>query len=484
MIEVGRPICQSGTLAPYQPSPENPWDERRVKHFFRRTAFGIYHERVGACLAKNPQELIDEMIEEARNTPLVTAPSWADLTINDFESFDAQLDEFYYWRPQWLVEMLSNGFRDKITLFWHNHFVTQFGEYACGPAAYKYLVCLQKHALGNFKEFVRAIGLDAAMLIYLNGSGNFKAEPNENYARELYELFTLGRDNGYTQQDIVETARAFTGHIVFPCPVVSFLDELWDDGEKTIFDKTGNWGYDDVIDILFAERGQLVAPYICRKIYQFLLSHEHPDEDIIAEMAHTLISNDWELVPVFSQLLKSEHFFSEEIMGLQIKSPVELILTTFTELGMQLDPEDDELIEGLQNLVDFLGQTLYQPINVAGWPGHRSWISSSLLQARWQGVLFMALHMYEQDPLLLTDFAKSVAGDSTDPEFVTKAILDTLSSRTYSPAFYERATVVFKAGIPESYFTDGQWNLGWEQAPYQVILLLLHLFKLPEFQLT
>nr|MBX2815725.1 DUF1800 domain-containing protein [Saprospiraceae bacterium] len=378
---------------------------------------------------------------------------------------------------------LVTGLRDKMALFWSNHFVTQISEYACAPAAYKYLVCLQENALGNFKDFVRAIGLDAAMLIYLNGSGNFKAEPNENYARELYELFTLGRDNGYTQEDITETARALTGHVVFPCPIVSFLEELWDEGEKTIFGRTGNWGYDDVIDILFAERADAIATHICRKIYRFFVSHENPDEDLIAELALSMLDHEWEIAPVLQLLLSSEHFFSEEIIGIQIKSPIELTLGTFTELGMELGG-DEELQEGLQEIVDFLGQTTFQPINVAGWPGHRSWISTAFLQARWQGVIFLVVYLFESQPQMLADLAIKLSNDSTDPAVVTRVIMDSLSVRPLESALYERATVVFKAGIPEGYFTDGLWNLGWEQAPYQVLLLMIHLFKLPEFQLT
>ena len=137
---------------------------------------------------------------------------------------------------------------------------------------YEYHHLLQKHALGNFKEFVKEMGLTPAMLVFLDGFQNTRFQPNENFARELYELFTLGVDNGYTQSDIVETAKAVSGwnglDINNLCGTVDFIPSFWDPAKKTIFGKTGNWTYNDVIDLLFTERPVQISEYICRKLYK------------------------------------------------------------------------------------------------------------------------------------------------------------------------------------------------------------------------
>ena len=140
-------------------------------------------------------------------------------------------------------DLLNNGLHARLTFFWLNHFVTQYGEYRCPSYMYQYYTTLQKHAIGNFKEFVREIGLTPAMLTFLNNLENTRKRPNENYARELYELFTLGEDIGYNQSDIEETSRAMTGYNLREdrCGPISFDPTTFDNGIKTIFGRTGNW---------------------------------------------------------------------------------------------------------------------------------------------------------------------------------------------------------------------------------------------------
>ncbi len=474
--------CNVGTLAAYQPRTEKPWNIKRVQHLYRRVGFGITVEDIPEKLTEDPSVLIDALIDEAIAQPIMEPPEWADYTNEDFEDFDAMLEAFQEWRPRWIVQMAKTGLRDKLALFWSNHFVTQITEYLCTPAAYKYLVCLQENALGNFQKFVRAMGLDPAMLIYLNGSGNFREEPNENYARELYELFTLGENNGYTQQDITETARALTGYLVFPCPVVNYIPGFWDSDEKTIFGQTGKWTYDDVIDILFAERAEKISQHICRKIYQEFVYTEKISEDIVDQLAMTFRESGFEIAPVLRQLFKSEHFFSEENMATKVKSPIDLMLQMSTELQL---PIVGELEMGLQNAGDFLGQSTFQPINVAGWPGHRSWISTSLLQARWQVALSLIFFKYEQDPGGLREFARALSDDSQDPVAITRLMIDYfIPQGLQTEEAYERATVVFKSEIPENYFIDLLWSLDWDEAPAQVAFLLQYITNLPEFQLA
>ncbi len=474
-------VCNTSTLDPYVPNAEKPWNRHRAIHLFRRLGFSADLETIDDALIKSPAECVDDLIDQAIQKPVTDPPEWADYTLLDFESFEKNIDDFIYWRPMWMRDLYNNGPRDKMALFWMSHFVTEFGAYLCAPAGYHYLKCLQENALGNFREFVRKIGLEASMLIYLNGNQNTKQQPNENYARELYELFTLGRDNGYTQDDIQETARALTGYIVVPCPAVSFIPALWDDGEKTIFGRTGKWGYDDVIDILFEEKAEIIANYIGQKIYEHFVYADQPDEVIINGLAVTLLANDFELAPVLRQLFKSEHFFDDTIIGTQIKSPVELSLGIWREMGFEIT---DDALEPLTNVNDFLGQVVFQPPNVAGWPGHRSWISSSFLRSRWQvGNLFVA-SIFENDRERFRTFAKDLTNDSKDPEFITATLIDHLTPNGFENSdAYNRAAVAFKIEIPQGYFDSGAWNLDWDEAPYQVASLILYIIRQPEFQL-
>jgi len=171
------------------------------------------------------------------------------------------------------------------------------------------------------------MGKTPAMLLYLNGAESTAENPNENYARELFELFTLGEDNGYTQQDIEEAARAFTGWGVELSANSVFDFQNWDFGEKTVFGQTGVWNFTDVHNILFEQRGNQIAQHVCNEIYRYFVS-EKGNDDVVQEMAQVFLDNNFEIAPMFRQLFSSEHFFDEEIIGTRIKSPWELEISS------------------------------------------------------------------------------------------------------------------------------------------------------------
>ncbi len=481
--------CEAGTLAPYVPSADMPWDERRVQHLYRRLAFGASHSTIQAALQQSPQNLVDALIDEALAAPLPDPPVWANWTVGDYDPdmIDVQVfEQFLSWNYLWMQGMLQQngaGLRDKLALFWSNHFVTRFESYFCPSYMYEYHKILQQYALGNFKEFTKAIGITPAMLIFLNGVENNKFEPNENYARELYELFTLGADNGYTQQDIVETARALTGWngMGAYCGPIEFVPFLHDDGEKTIFGQTGNWGYDDVHDILFAERQDQIATHICRKIYKYFVGPQ-VDVDIVAQLAQTFKDNNFELEPVYRQLFKSEHFFHDNNIGVKVKSPYEMALGLIAQSGLS---DDDSVLESARYLAEMLGQELFSPIDVAGWPGDTAWINSGTLTGRWLTVDYYLYYIVENFLDSLRDFAVDlVGGFSNDPQLITEAVVNHfLPNSLQTPEAMEQAVTVFKWEVPQNYYDQGLWNLGWETAPYQVAVLIQHIARKPEFQL-
>lgn len=475
--------CATGTIAPYIPSVERPWNKQRVLHLYRRMGFGARPDQIETALGQNPADLVEAIIDDAINLPLAPEPEWAFWTELDYDNFFEQRQEQYVeWLLRWTEDMLNNGFREKLALFWSNHFVTRFDDYECTSYMYQYHKVLQQFALGNFKEFVSEIGKTPAMLIFLNGVQNTNVSPNENYARELYELFTLGQDNMYTQMDIEETARALTGYVgVFSfCGPIGFVQEYFDEGEKTIFGQTGNWNYDDVHDILFEQRTQEIATFICTKIYKNFV-HPDPDEDIVSDLAATFIDNDFELAPVFRQLFKSEHFFDEYVIGAQIKSPIDHALSIINDADLIYNQDS---LGTLVYLSILLGQQLFNPVDVAGWPGNRTWINSNTLTGRWQEMDYVIYAAYEGTPQLLVDLAKQLSDNSNDPNLVAQVIVDHFTPNGLNtPDAYDRAATVLKWEVPQNYYDNGQWNLDWDTVPAQVALLLQHIVRLPEFQL-
>ncbi|MEM6336780.1 MAG: DUF1800 family protein, partial [Bacteroidota bacterium] len=232
---------------------------------------------------------------------------------------------------------------------------------------------------------VREIGIQPAMLLYLDGFLNQASSPNENYARELLELFTtgiIGPDGSpnYTETDIEELARALTGWIVRWRELqVDFLPFFHDGGQKTILGRTGNFGYDDVIDLIFEERPTAIAHFVSAKIYREFVQAE-PDSAIVEQLATTVLTSDFDVASVVRQLLSSEHFFDLGLRGAQIKNPIEFAY------GLPLESplyEDPEYLYILYFLAADLGQFVLQPPNVAGWEGGRTWITTSTLAKRW-----------------------------------------------------------------------------------------------------
>jgi len=475
--------CNIGTLSPFTPSSSDPWDQKKVHHFYRRFGFGATNQEITDALTQNPTTFVENSIENTKNMPPTDAPVWANMYYGEYTDPDNQIPiQHEEWYREFVNDMLDNSFRGRLTLFWHNHFVTRLDDFWCPSWLYNYYHTLQVHSLGNFKEFVRAIGITPAMLIFLNGYENTSDEPNENYARELYELFTLGVDNGYTQTDIVNTARALTGYTysVDYCAPFTFDSDNFDENDKTIFGQTGNWGYHDVIDILFEQRATEIATHICKKIYRYFVNPV-VDDTIVSQLATTFIDNNFELAPVFKQLLKSEHFFNEFSIGTVVRSPYDYTNTFYRETGFTLTQEIKD------NTVYFnfeVGQLIFDPVDVAGWQGNHDWINSSTLIGRWNSLQYYIWTIFDTTPEDLRTFAIDLCGTSTDPAFITQKIVDFLSSNGFqTQTDYDTATVIFKWEVPQNYYDNNLWNLQWDSAPLQVVVLLLHLIKQPELQL-
>ena len=272
----------------------------------------------------------------------------------------------------WLHEMVNGGaqLREKMAFFWHGHF-------ACRNLNIFYqqglLDVIRRNALGNFGTLLKEVSRSAAMLNFLNNQQNRKDHPNENFAREVMELFTLGRGN-YTEHDIKEAARAFTGWGANAKGEFVFRRFQHDFGSKTVLGKTGDLGGEEVLDILLEQKQ--TARYLTQKIYHFFVN-EIPDESKIDWLAKRFYDNDYEISALMSDIFTSDWFYEEKNVGVRIKSPIELVVGIQRMLPMKLGQE-----EALLLLQRTLGQILFYPPNVAGWPGGRSWIDSSSLMMR------------------------------------------------------------------------------------------------------
>ena len=488
--------CNTSTLAPYTV----PLDGQKAAHLYRRLGFSASAETISQATGQSATALVDNLINQAVNLPPLPAPPWADWNNSNYPEDDdlrgqmmrAQVDE---WKISYTNSLLNNNLRDRLSFFWSNHLVTELDVYNCNSFLYHYTNCLQRNAIGNFKTFVSEMGLTSAMLYYLDGVYNNNNRPNENYARELYELFTLGEGNGYTEQDIIETARALTGYVErgeLGCEQVTFNPARFDAGSKTILGQTGNWGYDDVIDILFQQRPNEIAGFICKKLYEFFV---HPDstaaeaQPIISGLASTFVSNNFEIAPVLSQLFKSQHFFDDEAIGVIIKSPFDLYLNFINETGFTYD---DGTISAIINYSGMLAQNLFDPVDVAGWQRDRQWINTNFIIGRWLTIESFLENLYQNNNEQFRSFALSLTGNdgltSNNPDVIARPIIDfILPKGLLNESEYGHAFTIFRSDVDVTYYEGGTtpiWTLsGWPQAPFQVYLLLQYLARQPEFQL-
>lgn len=477
--------CATSTLATYVPSAEQPWDLERVKHLYRRIGFGATPDELEDALETSPEVLVNRLIDNAIAQPLPDEPEWAFWDYNQLIAsgiVEEPFELYVEWMYGYMRRAMRNGVRERLTLFWHNHFVTSYESYSCPSYLYQYMYLLESHALGNFKDFVSEIGKTPAMLFYLNGFENTKFSPNENYARELFELFTLGLNNGYTQQDIVEASRALTGFNGWTsyCGEVQFANWAYDDGVKTIFGRQEAFDYDGLMNLIFEEKGAQVAEFICGKLYAYYVNPVI-DESIVAGLAQTFIANEFNLEPVLRQLFASEHFFDSHHYAVQIKSPLDMVITTKREGDL---PEFENDLPWMFWASAQLGMQLMEPPDVAGWPGNRAWIDSSRLTGRWQLMDGLAWAWQSENNQAWIELVQSLAGNSNSPEVIARAMVDHFIGRgLLSETAYETAIEVLKWDIPQNYYDTGAWNLQWDSGPWQLVLLVRHLVRLPEFQL-
>jgi uncharacterized protein (DUF1800 family) len=281
--------------------------------------------------------------------------------------------------------MLHGGhpLREKLTLFWHNHFATSVAKVTSVPLMYKQNTLLRQHALGKFEPFLQAMSKDAAMLAWLDSNSNIKGRANENYARELMELFSLGVGN-YTEKDIREAARAFTGWGTNGDDY-EFNPYFHDNGIKTVLGQTGNFNGDDIVRIVL--KRPVAARFLVRKLYRDFVSEQQvPPDSLIEPLADSFRKSDYDIAQLMRTMLSSRHFFSDYAFRQRIKSPVEYVLGSVRAVypdHKKGDPNRGDLPPRLLvSRIDAMGQPLFAPPNVKGWRGGEAWLTTSTMLAR------------------------------------------------------------------------------------------------------
>ena len=355
--------------ATYEPSSQTPWDVRAAAHLYRRAGFGATPAELDTAVKAGPmnavQKLLSETTEPQSYLTQMSSLADASLATGNPERLSA-------W---WAYRMLSTPAQllEKMTLFWHGHFATSAEKVQDAELMFVQNQLLRKFAVGDFAGLLLEISRDPAMLVYLDSASNRKAHPNENFAREIMELFCLGEGN-YTEQDIRELARCFTGWEV-KRRKFRFNRYQHDSGTKSVLGDSGTFGGEEGVGIVVGQDS--AALFIAAKLVKyFVMDEPQPSPELLAPLANFLRDQDMQIGPTVQKILSSNLFYSKHSVGRKVRSPVELAIGFLRTLDGSTDSY--KLAEALQRL----GQGLLYPPSVKGWDGGRTWINSSTLLAR------------------------------------------------------------------------------------------------------
>ncbi|HMK02770.1 MAG TPA: DUF1800 domain-containing protein, partial [Ferruginibacter sp.] len=358
------------------------------QHLLWRSAFGPMAENAAELDSLPPKKLWQLLVNTSAKSPvkIEVAKSRADLYSemggamkkNELTRDQRRLlqqqsrDDLRNMNIRWLDEMINSEaqLREKMSLFWHGHFACRVNN---SFFQQELLQVVRTNALGDFKELLRSVSKSPSMLQFLNNQQNRKQHPNENFAREVMELFTMGRGN-YTENDIKEAARAFTGWGYNVQGEFIFRKNQHDTGTKTVLGKTGNYNGDDIIDILLEQKQ--TAKFISKKVYRYFVN-EHVDEAKAEWLGNRFYQSGYDIKKLLEDIYTADWFYDEKHIGTKIKSPVELLAGIRRLLPMQMENDQAQLL-----FQRTLGQVLFYPPNVAGWPGGKTWIDSSSLMLR------------------------------------------------------------------------------------------------------
>ena len=526
----------SYNMAPYA----GAWTKAEAGHLLRRTLFGPTNQQILTAETDGMAATVTNLLQ----IPVVAEPvtfhpdeaitafgsSWVnDVYPTNQATLLTTLNARNLSLATWLMKRVNEepfSIAEKMCLFWQNHFGAPAS--ADARASYDYFDLVRQFALGNFRQFVKDMTINPTMLLFLNGATNTLYSPNENYARELLELFTVGKGpqigpgdyTNYTEQDVAEGAKILTGYLVdgqgsdtLTDVTSNFTAILHDTSTKTLsahfggatITDNGANEYADYIDIIFGQSA--VAEHICRKLYRYYVNFDlttDVETNVIPIMAATFLSNNFEILPVMTELLSSEHFYDLSVRGALIKSPVDMIYSMLnsTESVPGFDLlTDSEMYLLVYQFATVMGQAYAAPPSVAGWPAYyqtpafsQLWVNSALLKTRFQITDFMTVFT-------------GIPGNGSNWKLSALTFLDNLSLPPDAPAVIEDIADIFTPKgmspaqkiILKAVLTNGlpdfEWTLQYNEyianpgnptfsdpIVQRIELVLQQVFHMPEFQ--
>jgi len=353
----------------YRPTDQSPWDLKKVGHLYRRASFGATWAELETALKEGPDKTIDRLFQAGPGQKTL------DEQTARLARTIAQANGGQQASAWWLYRMLYSGqpLREKLTLFWHNHFATSNTKVANAGFMLGQYELMHRNALGSFRTLLQGMSKDPAMMVWLDTSQSKKGMPNENYARELMELFSLGIGH-YTEKDIREAARAFTGWRIQGGKAV-FVPAEHDDGDKTVLGRTGKWNGSDVVRICLEQKS---APsFIVRKLFRFLVSESlEATPGLLEPLAARFRQSDYNFGALVETVLRSNLFFSPQAYRTRIKPPVDFVVGIVRALEGRLGTT------ALAASLEELGQNLFNPPTVKGWDGGPAWLNGQTLLFR------------------------------------------------------------------------------------------------------
>ena len=397
---------------PYAPDARRPWNLPLAGHLYRRAAFGAGWEQLQQAVAEGPQRTVDKLLQPGTDVAAFNR------TYDDYEASATDSASTDGLRAWWLRRMLHtpHPLLEKMTLFWHNHFATSNIKVKSALLMHRHVQLLRSHALGRFEPLLEAVSHDPAVLVWLDAGANRKARPNENYVQTLMETYALGSGH-YSEEDVREAARAFTGWFVLRNRV-RYIPREHDPGVKKVLGQEGDLSGEDVVRIVL--RQPATPEFLVRKLYGWLIDEtDEPGDALIAPLAASF-AKDYDVGKLVETMLRSNLFFSPAAYRRRIKSPVEFAL------GIIRGLEGSVSTARLGQDLAALGQNLYNPPTVKGWPGGRHWINNATLLGRSNLALALVsgLKPYgnKLDPLAVAEKHGFKAPEST-PRFLLDLFL-------------------------------------------------------------
>ncbi|MFN5691311.1 MAG: DUF1800 family protein [Bacteroidota bacterium] len=495
-----------GGITPYA----GTWSRPQVIHLLKRTMFGAKPEDITYFSSRSFNAAIDELLNPTAPMPSPPVKDYVPATsvprpdtniapgttwVNDLGA-DGNLNfnRISSFRKWWIGNLIQQdrSIREKMTLFWHNHFATETDTIGNPILIYRHHNLLRTQALGNFKALTRAVTLDPGMLIYLNGQLNTLTAPDENYARELQELFCCGKgpNSKFTEDDVKAAARVLTGWRINNTTGTAFFDINRHDKNAKSFSSFynnmviagrstvagGEQELDDLLNMIFAT--QEVSKYICRRLYRWFIYYDIDatvEATIITPLANIFVQNNYEIKPVLEALLKSEHFFHSLTIGCQIKSPADLVVGMCREFGITLPPASDYVtnyghFNYLFSWANNMQQMLGDPPDVSGWKAYYQepmfyevWINSDTLPKRNQFSDTMVVNGYTFNGFKIfidtAEWAKKLSAPGDPNQLINDmtAILFRLDISTASKNQLKRDILLAGQAL-DHYWTDA-WNL-------------------------